>query len=319
VVAEQTGRGLTTEQLGHYREQGYVMLRGLFDPSELQPLIDQIDAAVDKQAREWYAEGRIGSAYAEYGFKTRFIKMVEDAGELLYNQFTGSRLLVPTLFDLLRHPKLLDIVEPIVGSEIHCEGRHRLRPKLPNYDLADFRWHEDTLYTARRITYVEHQYGLGAHDPRRNRKVLSRIVAAPQMPEPGFWIPLVDVDEVNGCLHLLPGGHRHTPPTIEEWEPTSFVPQIEGLEPVAAPMRVGDALLMHQHFPHDSPPNRSDHIRWSVDIRYQSGSYPVKSAREPGFLARSQERPQDVVTTFEGYVRIREAVQAFQRATGLRL
>jgi ectoine hydroxylase-related dioxygenase (phytanoyl-CoA dioxygenase family) len=149
--------------------------------------------------------------------------------------------------------------------------------------------------------------------------VLSRIVAAPQMPEPGFWIPLVDVDEVNGCLYLLPGGHLHTPPTIEGWEPTRFVPQIEGLEPVPAPMRVGDALLMHQHFPHNSPPNRADHIRWSVDIRYQSDRYPVKSAREPGFLARSQERPQDAVTTFEGYVRIREAVQELQRATGLRL
>jgi ectoine hydroxylase-related dioxygenase (phytanoyl-CoA dioxygenase family) len=318
MVVEPARAGLTSEQLRQYYEQGYVMLRRLFEPSELRPLIDEIDAAVDRQAREWYAEGRIGSAYAEHGFETRFIKMVEDAGETLYNQFTGSRLLVPALFDLLRHPKLLDIVEPIVGPEIHCEGRHRLRPKLPNYDLADFRWHEDTLYAARRITYVEQQFGLGPHDPKRNRKVISRIVAAPQMPEPGFWIPLVDVDELNGCLHLLPGGHMHTAPTIEEWEPGGFVAQIEGLEPVAAPMRVGDVLLMHQHFPHNSPPNRSDHIRWSVDIRYQGGHFPVKSAREPGFLARSKERPQDVVTTFEGYARIREAVQELQRSTGLR-
>ena len=139
------------------------------------------------------------------------------------------------------------------------------------------------------------------------------------MAEPGFWIPLVDVDEENGCLHLLPGGHRHTPPFDHQWEPDSFVQELDGLTPVPMPMKVGDALLIQQHLPHVSPPNRSDHVRWSVDIRYQDGRLRTKSAREPGFLARSVERPEDVVTTYEGYVKIREAVAQLQEATGIRL
>ena len=310
--------GLTDDQKKQYEEQGYVLFRELFDPGELQTLIKEIDAAVADVGRKYYDEGRIKSLYDEHGFETRFLKMVEDCGDI-YDELPGSQIMGPELFKILSHPRLLDIAESIVGPEVHCEGRHRLRPKLPNYGSADFRWHEDTLYQARRITYVQRQYGLGPADARQGDTVISRIVAAPQMAEPSFWIPLVDVDEVNGCLSLLPGGHRHSSPYDWQWRPGDFVPELDGLVPVALPMQVGDALLIHQHLPHVSPPNRSDRVRWSEDIRYQDGRLRVKSVREPGFLARSQERPDDVVTTPEGYMRIRDAVEAFGRETGIKL
>jgi hypothetical protein len=110
----------------------------------------------------------------------------------------------------------------------------------------------------------------------------------------------------------------HTPPYEEQWEPGAFVPELDDLEPLAVPMQVGDALLMHQHVPHVSPPNLTDRIRWSVDIRYQDGRRSVKSVREPGFLARSAERPEDVVTDHAGYQRIRDAVAAFRASSGIR-
>lgn len=309
---------LTREQQQQYDEQGFVLLRGLLQPDELQPLIREIEAAVDQLGRDYQAAGRLRSLHADAPFQTRFLKMVEEC-PAIYPELTGSRLMGPALFQLLSHAKLVDLAESIVGPEVQCEGRHRLRPKLPNFEAADFRWHEDTLYQARRITYVEQQFGLGGTDPKRNGTVLSRIVAAPQMAEPGFWIPLVDVDETNGCLEMLPGGHRHTPPYDRQWDPALVVPQLEGLTPVAVPMQVGDALFIHQHCPHNSPPNRSDHIRWSVDIRYQDGRLPIKSAREPGFLARSVQRPEEVVTTYAGYARIREAAAAFAATPGIRL
>ena len=309
--------GLTTEQKRQYDEKGYVFLEGLFDGDELQPLIDEVDAAVDRVARAYHADGRIRSLYDDEGFATRFIRIVEDAGEA-YDEVVGSTLMGPALFGVLSHVKLLDIVEGIIGPEVHCEGRHRLRPKLPNYGVADFRWHEDTAYAAKRITYVRQQYGLGPTDPKGGGRFMSRIVAAPQMPEPNFWIPLVPVNEENGCLHVLPGGHKHTPPYEEQWEPGAFAPELENLEPLAVPMQVGDALLIHQHVPHVSPPNRTDRIRWSVDIRYQDGRRPVKSVREPGFLARSTERPEDVVTDHAGYQRIRDAVAEFRATSGIR-
>ena len=311
-------KGLTAEQRQQYDQEGYVLLRGLFAPEDLRPLVEEIEDAVERVGREYHADGRIKSLYESDGFKQRFLKMTNDCQDI-YDELVGSRLMGPELFNLLSHPTLLDIVEHIVGPEVQCEGRHRLRPKLPNYDVADFRWHEDTLFQARRVIHVQQQYGLGPSDPAQSGKIVSRIVAAPQMAEPNFWIPLVDVDEQNGCLHMLPGGHLHAPPYARQWEPDRFTPELNGLVGLPIPMRVGDALLIHQHLPHVSPPNRSDHVRWSVDIRYQDGRLRTKSVREPGFLARSEQRPEDVVTDHEGYLRIREAVEEFQLRTKIRL
>ena len=309
--------GLTDDQRNQYDDKGYVLLEGLFQPQELKGLIDEIDDSVDQIANSFYANESIRSKYEDHGFDTRLLKIIEDSPDA-YRELVGSVLMGPELFKILSHSKLIDIVEGIVGPEVHCEGRHRLRPKLPNYGVADFRWHEDTPYAAKRITYVQQQYGLGDEDPRAGGKFMSRIVAAPQMPEPNFWIPLVPVNEENGCLHVLPGGHKHTPPYENQWEPNKFLPELDYLEPVVIPMKVGDALLMHQHVPHVSPPNQSNGVRWSVDIRYQDGTRPVKSIREPGFLARSQERPQDVVTDHQGYQQIRNTVAEFREKSGIR-
>ncbi|MYD50925.1 MAG: phytanoyl-CoA dioxygenase family protein [Dehalococcoidia bacterium] len=309
--------GLTSEQKQQYDELGYVLLKGLFDAGELQPLIDELDTEIDRIARAYHADGLTESLYADEGFETRFMRIVKDA-EQAYREMVDSKFLGPEVFRLLSHPAFLDIVEDIVGPEVHCQGRHRLRPKLPNFGVADFRWHEDTEYATQRVTYVQQQYGLDRTASKTGGKFMSRIVAAPRMPEPNFWVPLVPVDERNGCLHVLPGGHLHTPPYEEQWEPNTYVDELNDLEPLVVPMEVGDALLMHQHVPHVSPPNRTNAIRWSIDIRYQDGSRPVKSVREPGFLARSVERPQDVVTDYEGYKRIRDAVAEFRATSGIR-
>ena len=309
---------LTADQIQQYERDGYVLLRGVFEPVELRPLIHEIEDAVERVGRDYYASGRITSLYEADEFKYRFLRMAEEYQDI-YNELVGARLMGPELFNLLSHPKLLDIAEDIVGPEVHCEGRHRLRPKLPNLEAADFRWHEDTLFEARRIIHVRQQYGLSPSDPSRNSEIISRIVAAPRMAEPNFWIPLVDVDERNGCLHMLPGGHLHAQPYDRQWEPGRSTAELTGLVPVPIPMQVGDALLIHQHLPHVSPPNRSDHVRWSVDIRYQDGRLPTKSVFQPGFLARSEERPQDVVNEYEGYIRIREAVKEFQLKTKIKL
>ena len=309
--------GLTSEQKQQYDELGYVHLKGLFNPADLQPLIHELEGEIHRIARSYHADGLTKSLYADEGFETRFMRIVEDA-EQAYREMVDSKFLGPEVFNLLSHPAFLDIVEGIVGPEVHCQGRHRLRPKLPNFGVADFRWHEDTDFAAKRVTYVQQQYGLDREAEKAGGRFLSRIVAAPQMPEPNFWVPLVPVDEENGCLHVLPGGHLHTPPYEEQWEPNTYVAELDNLEPLVVPMEVGDALLMHQHVPHVSPPNRTESIRWSIDIRYQDGSRSVKSVREPGFLARSVERPQDVVTDYEGYKSIRDAVAKFRATSGIR-
>jgi phytanoyl-CoA hydroxylase len=310
--------GLTAEQKRQYEEQGFVVFERLLSPAELRPVIAELEASIDRLARRYHAEGRLADRCEDAPFQTRLMALCRQCPEMYY-ELTGSQQIGPATFELLRHPVLVDIAEGIVGPEVHCQGRYRFRPKLPGLGAADFRWHEDTIYQAKRAFYVEQQHGLGADDPERSGAVISRMYLSATMPEPGFWLPLVDVGLENGCLQVLPGSHRHAPPWEEEARDGRSVAQLEGLRPQPVPLSVGGAILIHQHCTHVSPPNRSDHVRWSVDIRFQDGRRPVKSAREPGFLARSQQRPDEVVTTVEGFQRIRDAAAAYGRTPGIRL
>ena len=309
---------LSLKQKQQYDEKGYLLLKNIFTDDEISPLVEEIEQSIDEIAISYIEQDKIHSLYENDGFGTRFNRIVNDS-EDAYDELVGSVHLGPALFDLLSNHKVLDIVESILGPEIRCEGRHRIRPKLPNYDVADFRWHEDTAYSAKRITYTRQHYGLSADHKEHSGSFLSKIVAAPQMPEPNFWIPLVSVNEKNGCLHVLPGGHKHTPPYENQWTPESFIPELTGLKPLIIPMEVGDALLMHQHLPHVSPGNKSDTIRWSVDIRYQDAMKPIKSLKEPGFIARSSKNTNKVIANYQDYENIRRAVKEFAAKIGLPL
>ena len=97
------------------------------------------------------------------------------------------------------------------------------------------------------------------------------------------WIPLVDVDEGNGCLYVIPGSNR--------WEligsarddnnkMRSFEDVAARGTPIPVPMTVGDILLFSNMTFHGSKVNRSDAVRWSIDIRY---------ARTPGTYAASEQ------------------------------
>ena len=67
------------------------------------------------------------------------------------------------------------------ASQLPETASSRGRVKLPESEVTAWPWHQDTQY-----------YG----NPTQHLHVIS------------VWIPLVDVDERNGCLHLLPGSHR---------------------------------------------------------------------------------------------------------------
>jgi Phytanoyl-CoA dioxygenase (PhyH) len=80
----------------------------------------------------------------------------------------------------------------------------------------------------------------------------------------GIWCPLVDVDEENGCLFVVPGSQRlnlgpRGPFTSFPYE--ALVPLIRErfLQPVR--MRAGQALVFCQKLFHTSPPNRGAALR----------------------------------------------------------
>lgn len=85
-----------------------------------------------------------------------------------------------------------------------------------------------------------------------------------------IWIPLVDVDERNGALRVLPGSHkvlgavRCSPaPPVSHQPPGWHVP-MEDLQPLV--MRAGQAVVFDHALLHGSDPNRSAAVRPAVTI-----------------------------------------------------
>ena len=96
-----------------------------------------------------------------------------------------------------------------------------------------------------------------------------------------LWMPLVDVDEVNGCLLLAPGSQRlgalpvRVQDALNKRRNANETMEIDGLESVLArhatlsvPAAAGDALVFHTFLLHRSQPNRSAATRWTLQARY---------------------------------------------------
>ncbi len=112
----------------------------------------------------------------------------------------------------------------------------------------------------------------------------------------GFWMPLEDATLDNGCLWVVPGGHRTTLRKLfvknETNEKTSILVldeeplSEEGMIPVEMPK--GSLLLIHSLLPHKSLANHSTHSRvaYTFHIIDQTSEYPSTN-----WLQRGSDSP----------------------------
>ncbi|KAK3604050.1 hypothetical protein CHS0354_023265, partial [Potamilus streckersoni] len=116
------------------------------------------------------------------------------------------------------------------------------------------------------------------------------------------WIPFRDSTIENGCMEMAEGGHRKGLVGVhtccdnfylmldEEELQTRFDLKPENYK--LCPVPYGGVLFFNNVIPHRSIPNTSDHVRWSIDLRWQSperpwGFYGLK----PGTIMRSAKNP----------------------------
>lgn len=228
-----------------FAEQGYLVVKTALHAEDFAPLIAVISQVVDTRARELYNTGTIPDVYDGMPFERRWHAILRDCGR--ENEVFGWHTLVfsEALFNLITHPKVLDVVETLIGSDIQFNGDFWVRPKLPNEKLTTLPWHQDSAY----MPHTEHDTHLTV------------------------WLPLVDVRTENGALQFLPGSHAAGLQTYHRVEgeaftvpvlpPTETHTDIDTLE-----MKKGDLLIFNNLVFHRSLMNRSDTIRWSVDFRF---------------------------------------------------
>jgi hypothetical protein len=265
---------LSTEQIQRYHDDGFLIVRGLFTNAELQPVIDAIDEKVNALARKLYDAGQISERYDSEGFLTRLSQIEQffpGAATLIH---TGGVL--PNAFaNIWSSQKLLDIIEQILGPEIAGHPVWNLRSKTPHNPLATVPWHQDTAYLA---------------------------AGSEQTFQPTAWIPLVDANEVNGCMQVVRGGHRgekvfqhhleNTRGHKDSWYLYIDERDLPDGDVVTCTMNKGSVLLLNNLIPHRSTENFSNIIRWSIDLRWQRPGEPsgMEDIKEP-ILMRTASNP----------------------------
>jgi phytanoyl-CoA hydroxylase len=266
---------LTREQLELYETDGYIVIPDLLDQADLEPARQAMEAKVTMIADDLYAEGLITDKLTQRPFEYRLadlFKGLTDRDFLKYGR--GWRDRIPGYFTLMSNPKILDAVESVIGGELYSNPVYNVRPKVPRVAAGAVPWHQDKSYwpTARANPVIT------------------------------VWIPLVDANLENGCLHIKPKTHKQR---VLKWHHETYTgtgytalkdSQLGKRETVALPVKAGAAIIFNDRVLHMSTPNLSDSVRWSVDLRYQPTDQDPMPQHGVGFLTRSSKYPERVAT-----------------------
>ena len=151
--------------------------------------------------------------------------------------------------------RVLDLIEDVVKPGIAIYSA-KLTAKMPrSTDICH--WHQDNAYY--------------------NANSLSETRMS-------TWIPLVDVDEENGCLWVVPGSHKdgvrehgkYGGQCPQSMGPVDMV--VEGAVP--CPVKAGSILLFHSDLWHHSKGNDTDVVRRAFIVSYQEATVPKGNAAQ---------------------------------------
>lgn len=275
---------LSEAQLAQYVDEGYLVVEDLLGPDVLAPLIGEFEAAIDAKARAMYAAGQLSQLHEGAPFETRLALLYADAeGEAaqdLWRVGQGKHHKTDGMFAVWTCSALLDIVEQVIGPEILAHPQFNSRAKLPDHEQTVVPWHQDMGYLEREAddTFMVN-----------------------------FWIPLVDAPMETGSMQVIPGSHRW--PTL----PHERIGFYDGLREEAmpaharavdCPVRKGGVLMIQSRTVHRSVVNRTDRVRWSLDLRYCDRRKPTGRPDIPGFVARSVDEPNSVARSAQDWLRL---------------
>ena len=264
---------LSEIQTQQWKEDGYLLLKRAVPLPIIEGVRQLFSEMVDRIVSELKSEGLIEDEGEGLPFETRLLKVAgihaNRFGRSWRNQVAGK-----AIYDLHHADPLVTVIGEITGTDVIGHPVFNARPKLPNQQLTVVPWHQDSGY-------------FGAQSE-------SALI-------PTAWIPLVPVDETNGCLQVVAGSHKmgllnhHT-----EDREGRFLEVLDSLidesKVITCPMETGDALLFHNLTLHRSTVHTTSNImRWAIDIRYlrdgdEEGSIYWKDT-DFKWVIRSQTQP----------------------------
>ncbi|UVI28897.1 phytanoyl-CoA dioxygenase family protein [Paenibacillus spongiae] len=264
-------RILSISDVNFYRSHHYLHAKQVIPQHLLDLGRSIISRWVDELINEWAEKGLIDDKLPDLDFQHRLVTLWNAAGRPKYMRSPRRDIVGPDMYSFLANPRLLDLAADLLGTdELSAHGIFNCRLKLPDQKWTDTPWHQDAQY----------------YRDAENVHVVS------------IWIPLQKVTEHNSCLQVGPDLFTDTLLSGHDDEETGFLglskEDAGRLRPISVEMDPGDALCFTQLLPHRALPNRSDAVRWSMDIRYEATPNATLSGKAQGFVARSPIAPDSV-------------------------
>lgn len=202
---------------------------------------------------EVYTPAEAAALYEKYA------ALEETLGEEPQNRFRiKAQLPFPWLCDVVRHPRLLDAVEDLIGPDILCWGSSFFTKKA--HDPRFISWHTDSFV-----------YGF---EPAETLTA---------------WLGFNDSTVESGCLRYIPGSHRKQSEHEIKPDPNNLatlgqnvigVPEEKAVDAV---LKAGQVVFHHESVVHSSTANRANHPRIGFSIHYVAPH--VKETRFDGATA----------------------------------
>ena len=274
---------LSEDQIAFYAREGYLLLPRFLSDREMAGVKHAFSDKVSEIADELFMNGLVDDKFEAEPFQSRLARLFDHLTDQDFLKFGRSwRDRHPGYFDLMSNSRILDVIESLVGGEIFANPVYNARPKVPRVAAGAVPWHQDKSYW-----------------PGANANPVITV-----------WIPLVDANLENGCLHIWPRTHNKEVLSYghETYSGTSYTEidakHMREARIVSLPMESGGAILFNDRCVHMSTPNNSNTVRWSVDLRYQPTDQDPMVGHGIGFLARSRKSPERVAKV-EDWIELR--------------
>jgi phytanoyl-CoA hydroxylase len=222
------------EEIKHYNEQGYLIVRQAFTEKEIQAAKQGLMDLIMGKNPDY--TGVMFEAKAQDILPTLSLEERQDAVRKLmaFVEFDAR------LKAISHHPKLLQSIRTLLGNRDSQMFQDMALLKPPRLG-REKPWHQDKAYF---------NYPLDT-------------------PVVGVWIALDEATIDNGCMQFLPGQHRKGPQIHfqkRDWQICDT--QIMGQRSTAAPLQPGGMLLFSGLLPHGTPHNASGKRRRALQYHY---------------------------------------------------
>ncbi|NNL18080.1 MAG: phytanoyl-CoA dioxygenase family protein [Boseongicola sp.] len=293
---------LSAAEIESFQRQGFLVVEDVLEFACLEAIRQEYSILLDRLYGDWQAEGRVGPPVRD-DFWGKLLTAYEagcDWFQPMDISLPGDEIAPdtpmhfgPAVFDMIRAPRLLDIVEQLIGGEITSNPIQHVRIKPP----------------ARTLTEGEARAHITSTDWHQDRAVALGEADSTDMVT--CWLAITDATVENGCLQVLPKASEQDMLPHCPQRQTAIAPGYVAKEnAVPLPVPAGGMVMFHPLTPHASLVNKTEGFRWSFDLRFHVTGQPSGRGHFPEFVARSRSAPETELDNWEEWKNMWESARA---------